>query len=384
MTDTSFAFPRGFLPDEDPVAQLPAAFDAWNAAAAELPELLVSERVRDRVRRLPPFPVAALRTRGERERAMTMLSFLAHAYLQAGPLVDRVPEALAVPWVAVADALGRPPVLAYGSYVLNNWRSLNGPNPGWEDIKPENLAIVQHFLGGKDEQWFQMIHISIEARATPGIAALQPMQSAAARGDTEGVIAALAALDAAIAGMQAMLERMPEKCDPYIYYHRVRPYMFGWKDNPDLPNGMIYEGVEAYGGRPVFLRGETGAQTATIYAFDGALGIQHGVDGFRRYLIEMRDYMPPAHRAFIAALEAGPSVRDFVVARKDAEPALRATYNACVQRMRDFRVTHMEYAARYIARQGVAGSAAAETGTGGTPFMRYLAQHRNATDAHLV
>ena len=27
---------------------------------------------------------------------------------------------------------------------------------------------------------------------------------------------------------------MPEKCDPYIYYHRVRPFIFGTKDNPDL------------------------------------------------------------------------------------------------------------------------------------------------------
>ena len=37
---------------------------------------------------------------------------------------------------------------------------------------------------------------------------------------------------------EAMLEvnhifrKMPEKCDPYIYYHRVRPYIFGWKNNP--------------------------------------------------------------------------------------------------------------------------------------------------------
>ena len=35
---------------------------------------------------------------------------------------------------------------------------------------------------------------------------------------------------------------MPEKCDPYIYYHRVRPYIFGWKNNPDLPEGLIYDG----------------------------------------------------------------------------------------------------------------------------------------------
>ena len=37
-----------------------------------------------------------------------------------------------------------------------------------------------------------------------------------------------------------IFSRMPEKCDPYIYYHRVRPFIFGTKDNPDLKNGLIY------------------------------------------------------------------------------------------------------------------------------------------------
>ena len=33
---------------------------------------------------------------------------------------------------------------------------------------------------------------------------------------------------------------MPERCDPYIYFHRVRPYIHGWKDNPALGAGLIY------------------------------------------------------------------------------------------------------------------------------------------------
>ena len=38
-----------------------------------------------------------------------------------------------------------------------------------------------------------------------------------------------------------IFSKMPDKCDPYIYYHRVRPYIFGTKDNPDLKKGLIYE-----------------------------------------------------------------------------------------------------------------------------------------------
>ena len=40
------------------------------------------------------------------------------------------------------------------------------------------------------------------------------------------------------------MNRMPEKCDPFIYYNRVRPYIFGWKNNPATPDGVIYEGVD--------------------------------------------------------------------------------------------------------------------------------------------
>ena len=379
------SFPRGFLPVRDPVVALPERFAAWNLAAADLPHLLVSERVRDHVDALPPFEAHLLSTEGELERAMTMLSFLAHAYVQCGEMTDRLPARLAVPWVEVADRLGRPPILSYASYNLNNWRPLNWPQPAWHAITLDNIAIVQHFLGGKDEQWFQMVHIAIEAQATPGIAALAPMQQAALDGDDDALIARLAELNASIAAMQRTLERIPEKCDPYIYYHRVRPYMFGWKDNPGLPNGMIYEDVAAFSGQPVQLRGETGAQTATIYAFDGALGIRHEVDAFRAYLLEMREYMPPMHRAFITRLETGPSVRARILARRADRRDLREAYNDCVQRLMDFRATHLGYAASYIAKhaQREAGNST-ELGTGGTPFMRYLAQHRAATNAHLI
>lgn len=35
--------------------------------------------------------------------------------------------------------------------------------------------------------------------------------------------------------MQATLDRMGEKCDPYVYYTRVRLPMSGWRGNPALP-----------------------------------------------------------------------------------------------------------------------------------------------------
>ena len=34
--------------------------------------------------------------------------------------------------------------------------------------------------------------------------------------------------------VNVIFSKMPEKCDPYVYYHRVRPYIFGTRDNQIL------------------------------------------------------------------------------------------------------------------------------------------------------
>jgi indoleamine 2,3-dioxygenase len=181
--------------------------------------------------------------------------------------------------------------------------------------------------------------------------------------------------------MYAALERMRELCDPYIYYRRVRPYIFGWKDHPALPDGLIYEGVEELRGLPQKYRGETGAQSSIIPSLDAVLGIRHADDPLRTYLLEMRDYMPTGHRRYIGALEAGPSVRDVVI--ESGDESLGTHYDRCVELLRAFRAKHLEYAASYIQRQSqVATTNPTEVGTGGTPFMQYLKKHRDETAGH--
>jgi indoleamine 2,3-dioxygenase len=229
-----------------------------------------------------------------------------------------------------------------------------------------------------DEAWFVLVHVTIEAQAGPGLAALQPLQAAAQAQDEKAVLAHLTTLAAAIDTMLITLDRMYEHCDPYVYYHRVRPYMFGWRNNPVLPGGLIYEGVDAFGGRPVEFYGETGAQSTVIPSIDAALGIAHASDEMRVYLRAMLDYVPPAHRAFVHALEAGPSVRDYVM--RSGTAALRDAYNGCVARVEAFRGKHLQLAADYIFKQ----NKDAALGTGGTSFMTYLGKHRQETRASLL
>jgi len=373
---------RGFLPRRDPLRKLPPTFGEWEYLGANLPKLLVSDRLRREIEGLRPLDASFLRGDAQVERGMLLLSYLGHAYVWGGSAgaepPRRLPAGLAVPWHAVAARLGRPPVLSYASYALHNWRRLDPDRP----VALGNICLLQNFGGGVDEEWFILVHVDIEARAAAALAAVAPAQRAVVAGDAPELERCLLAVAGALEGINQTMNRMPEYCDPYVYYHRVRPYIFGWKNQPALPEGLVYDGVAAYGARPQQFRGETGAQSSIVPALDAVLGVAHANDPLRAYLMEMRQYMPPKHRAFIEAVEQGPSVREFVLARAGSAPSLRDVYNRCVELIEAFRATHLEYAARYIHHQARAGAGnPTDIGTGGTPFMPYLKKHLDETAA---
>jgi indoleamine 2,3-dioxygenase len=301
---------------------------------------------------------------------MLVLSYLGHGYVwgETEP-ADHVPAAIAVPWCAVAARLGRPPVLSYASYALDNWRRFDPRGP----LSVDNLAILQNFLGGQDEDWFILIHVEIEALAARALHAALPALAAARAGDAATLGARLEEVAGALEAMLGTLRRMPERCDPYMYFHRVRPFIHGWKNHPALPSGVVYEGVVDEGvsefGGPQLLRGETGAQSTIVPVMDALLGVAHAPDPLRAYLDEMRAYMPPGHRGFLAHVEAAGNVRGAVRELRGAHPELAEIYDACLS---------------YIHAQAGRGANPSDVGTGGTPFMQYLAKHRDETAKHRV
>jgi indoleamine 2,3-dioxygenase len=200
------------------------------------------------------------------------------------------------------------------------------------------------------------------------------------------VLLGLQALASAQTEMRDTLLRMKERCDPYVYYTRVRPYIHGWKNSPSLPDGLLYGGVTAYGGRRQPFRGETGAQSSIVPCLDAGLGIRHASDPLTIYLQEMREYMPPRHRAFLQRLEQAlddrgrPLLAGYVRDRKGQSPDLWKAYCASVELLAHFREIHIGYADSYIHRQHQAHeSNPTGVGTGGTPFMVYLQKHLDET-----
>lgn len=372
-------FTHGFLPTPDPLIHLPEECAEWEAFGRELSKLSLTDYLRPKLKALPPFPVEALTTEGERWRAASLFAYMTSHYVLGrvgvGNYASEIPAVLAVPFYDVSQQLGVPPILSYAFQTMFNWRRIDPTQP----VQVGNLTLMQNFLGGLDEEWFVTLHTEIEAVAGDALRVLEPAQACVANDAPQSLAGHLATVGDTLQRMTEVLGRMPDHCDPYIYYHRVRPFMFGWKDNPDMPNGMVYEGVDAYGGRPMKFRGETGAQSGVIPAIDAALGVVHERDEMRVYLAEMREYMPPRDREFVASLEAGPSVRDYVQAA--SQPDLTECYNYALEKLAEFRGLHIRFAAEYILKPAQTTEA---VGTGGTPFTYYLKKHIKETEDHIL
>ena len=384
LSDYDISPEQGFLPP-DPSEDLPDC-STLNGLAHELPKLLSARMVRrfidEQPSLLPSIPAAW----GDQEAraAMRMLSFAAHAYVWEAPdqPAASLPPQLAQSWYDVAQRVGRPPVLSYASYALDNWRRLDLTKP----IQLDNIVLLQNFLGGLDEEWFVVIHIQIEREAGAGLTGLLQAMNAAALDREDEALSGLQALASAQTAMRETLLRMTERCDPYVYYTRVRPYIHGWKNSPSLPNGLLYDRVSAYAGAPQQFRGETGAQSSIVPCLDAGLGIGHAPDPLTVYLQEMRDYMPPRHRAFLHSLEQAvddlhrPLLSGYVRDRKFRRPELWTAYCTCVDLLAQFREIHVGYADSYIHRQHQShASNPTAVGTGGTPFMTYLQKHLDET-----
>ena len=384
LSDHDMSANRGFLCSYDAAdVTLPAELAAPEEAARELPRTMLTGRIRHHLSALPVLDLKAFcaeASDAQLRTAMVRYSFMVQAYVWGEPTAPTsLPAPLAVPMWALARRLGQQPLLPYSAYVLDNWDRLDRNGP----ISLDNIWMIQNFLSGQDEAWFVLVHVAIEARAGAMLAEIPRVLEAVKNGDAAAVEASLALINKGWDDVNAIFDRMPERCDPYVYFHRVRPYIHGWKDNPALGAGLIYEGVAETGGKPQAFRGQTGSQSTIVPSMDALLGVGHAADPLRTFLDELHIYRPPAHRTFVDKVRALSNLRAFVQASDNAN--LREIYNANIRSLARFRTRHLEYAASYINKQGKDSLGNdTDVGTGGTPFMKYLKKHRDEAEQHLL
>ena len=376
---------NGFISSDEPLRYLVNKNEdeqILEDLACSIPKLLLTNKIRKQIDSLPDtFFSHNLEKYSEQELRLlnVQFSFLAHAYVWG----DLVPSgilcaAIAKPWSKISEMLGRPAILSYASYCLDNWHKINQD----EGVNLDNVALNYNFLGGIDEDWFVTIHVCIEHAANKAIQSAFNIASKFENDECNDqfLVDELNSIKKSMLEVNHIFRKMPEKCDPYIYYHRVRPYIFGWKNNPALPDGLIYE--SCFDEKPQLYRGETGAQSSIVPTLDALLNVEHERDELREYLDEMKSYMPPSHRELIKYVEDHSELKKAVSDNED----LQALYDECCQEISIFRSQHLRYAADYIHNQSTKntlfGSGGSKVrGTGGTPFMKYLKKHRDETDS---
>lgn len=363
---------RGFLPAEDPLYtfgdNVHPHLRYLEQLGAQIPELLESHKLRRTVDSLKPIEGSVFDTLDKRGTVMAarIYAFLASGYVhQIGePKVRQIPKSVAQPLSELSRRLGRRfPILSYDLYALNNWKRLD-PSRG---IELENMNTIQNFVKLRDEPWFILVHVEIEAEAGPAVGAIGRLQQAVLTKDVDSLEAALDTVADSLGTAIHTLSRMPEGNSPDLYAFTFRPYIQMFKE-------ITYEGVGDYGPAPTF-RGETGAQSSVIPSLDVALGIKHARTDLTDYVADMRNYMPAAHRAFIEEVEKNESerpVRGFI--SKFGKRRTVECYNRCLDKIIEFRQKHLEFAISYIFTK-----VEDQSGTGGTPFMKWLAQLRDET-----
>ncbi len=359
-----------FLPNRVPLDELPAPFERYLMACAELPARYPEERggvrrwlEREFAREDPAVTGAIARlSTGERETLMTALSTLGHTYRwdRVPPAPERfeehriaLPPGILAPWVQLARALDQPRVGTVWSLHLCNWKMAD--RPGGAEYRPdelsaETLRVARNWLlppADAHLERFSLSFVLLEARGAEILRYLVDAIDAAASRHLDDTLLALEGLHRAIAAMTRGFSLSVRKrtVDPAVWLNLVQP-TFAWSAEADEPGCVA--------------GGPSGLQVPTIHALDSALGIV-GESTLARLAMAERRVMPMPHRRFLRRLDrAGPVLRRFV---RDARcPDLIQEYNKCIRGVISFRAVHHSRALLYLRSRPEDGVGRVSTG----------------------
>ncbi|KAM6997592.1 indoleamine 2,3-dioxygenase 2-like [Tautogolabrus adspersus] len=377
----------GFLLEE-PLTHLPDYYQVWLDLANNLKHLIETRKLRDLVHKMPLLSTHLLSNHRELRLAHLALGFISMGYVwqegQHAP-AEILPKALAWPFWLISRSLGLPPILTYADTVLANWK-LRDPTG---EMEIGNMDLIFSFPGGESCRGFFIVSQLVEMAASSGVTGVVEVMHAIKIPDLGGVQRGLNKVTQSLKRMKETFKLMHNHVDPTVFHGKLRLFLSGWRDNPLLPCGLLYEGVSD---EPIFLSGGSAAQSSAIQCFDALLCIQHE-DETGAFLTRMRDYMPPAHRHLIETLSVGPFLRDFILSHSSSD--LCQAYQTCVSALVDLRNYHLNTVAKYIIVPGNqaramgcpfrgACTALDKTGSGGSNPMVFLKSARNNTQKALI
>ena len=301
---------QGFLPTERPRLALPESHRAWDDLARELPALWRAVSVREAVEAMPVLDADEL-PEEDLWRASCLMSIVAHSYVRAELRpYDSLPPSVREPWDAIARRLDRPRAfLSYNDLITYNWRLLDPdrPNP----MRVENLDLLVPTVGNQEERVFYLTQVEIAAQCAPLVDCVVRAQEAALRRDRgaleEELLLVLERLRHVTEVSFHKIDQNPLSAthvDPVVWANTVAPFA--------VP-------IEAD------VTGPSGTAAALFHLLDLFFERRGNSSLLGREMLHLREWFPPAHREFLAAVAETP-VGGYV--RESGSRGLRALYSS--------------------------------------------------------
>ncbi|XP_037030629.1 indoleamine 2,3-dioxygenase 1-like [Bradysia coprophila] len=379
---------NGFLPRQEPLAELPKQYSALESLLQRMPMqlndgtpgLLASGQFGDAVREeLPVYDVDSLTDQRLLSALFRDYTFAASAYLlepcdilyrsQADYGLGRrvLPKNIAVPLVKVSNKINSKPFMEYAlSYALYNYKKVS-PTQG---LNYDNLALVRAFAGSESEKGFVLNHVTMVSYSPHLVRFAVGTLAAAEANDRAKFDSQMSGLFETYESINREMEMMWSRSVPEDYV-KFRTFIMGTKNQTMFPDGVIYEGVSD---EPVTYRGESGANDSMIPLGDNLLQISELMpeNPLTDVLRDFRSYRPTNHREFLEFVQAKAmqvGVKQY--AMKDANSA--AIYLSNIDQIRAFRHRHWNFTKEYIIKH-----TSHPVATGGSPIVTWLPNQLNA------
>lgn len=394
---------RGFLPLKNPLIDIPGHTELailLNKMVNDLPALLKKKCLRKEIDLLNATHANTKllfneENAQEKYIVLVTLLMLCQGYIWEDIKypANLIPAVLAKNIYSICKRDQRFPTPTYADYILNNWQLKNPQQP----ITLDNVKPLFTFTGSKDEAWFIIIHVVIEAvsgkalhAAYQGYLMATKMHANPARylttGNQKKLAAILNQIASALKNATSVLKKLKDGCNPDYYWSVIRHYLMGWNNvkiflaDSKEEQGVKFEGVMSKDKTLGYIyTGASGAQSGVIPAIDAALGVEQEIDSMYQTLITQEQYMPIEHQLFVDLMKLSKIKKVVMIGE---ESALKDAWRHALGGLKSFRGEHLKLVEYYIyhpaAKEGIVEATA--TGTGGSPIKSYLVSRYQATD----
>ncbi|KAI8084280.1 uncharacterized protein B0P05DRAFT_33938 [Gilbertella persicaria] len=373
---------NGFLPRQDPLAELPSEFDRLESLLQRMPlqlldgtpGLLASGQFGDAVRdELPLYDVDNITDQRLLSALFRDYTFAASAYLlEPCDILYRsrsdyglgrkvLPMNIAVPLHKVSKKIHSQPFMEYAlSYALYNYKKIN-PLGG---LTYDNLALIRAFAGSESEKGFVLNHVTMVSYSPRLVSYAVGALDAVEKNDRAKFNMQMAGLNETYESINKEMEMMWSRSMPEDYI-KFRTFIMGTKNQPMFPDGVIYEGISDV---PVVHRGESGANDSMVPLGDNLLQITELMpeNPLTTVLRDFRSYRPTNHREFLEYVQDKAKkveLKEFAL----QDPNSAAIYLSNIDQIRAFRHRHWNFTKEYIIKH-----TAHPVATGGSPIVTWL------------